>query len=92
MLTEEGSALHQVRIELNTAATSGGIYIDDKRIHGVRAIEYKAGVGDAATVTITLVPKAVEITGLGEVCRRYAKLDPADARPYYDDEVKGVQP
>lgn len=39
----------------------GKIWIDDKEIHDVRAIEFKSSVGDLNRVCLELIPACVEL-------------------------------
>lgn len=51
----------KLKIELSNAGRSGGVFIDGTQVPNVRAVEFKAEVGELPVAVLTLVNPAVEI-------------------------------
>ena len=51
---------HNVRVKVNTIGR-GELFIDDKKIHGVRSIKFSAGVDELTEVKLVLAINSLDV-------------------------------
>lgn len=62
-----------------TAPGQGDVFMDGEKVEGVKAVEFRAGVGQTSMVTLTFnaaeveIEAEVEITTIGDSDRVFAK-------------------
>ena len=66
----------KVKIELNQKVGQSKVFIDSEEVGGVHDVSINMSVGALPTVTLTLLPADVEITGFADIVRHYATLQP----------------
>jgi aerobic-type carbon monoxide dehydrogenase small subunit (CoxS/CutS family) len=55
------SELHEFKLQTGPSSTSGYVEMDGKRINGCIEVVVRARGGDVTTVTLTFIPKKIEV-------------------------------